>query len=220
LNLAEFEDEAEVVPAEDDDDDPVEEAPAVEVVVLREAEELAELFSFGLTEAIVGAEAAAETEAAGVFMFSEGNTGRAAEEGGPVGAGVAGVDPTGVDDVEANLVPDADPDHFSYFASKALRRSSKDILAGSISTAGLTIEAAGADEAVEPVSSVSGFVLVADVVNDDVVAAGSSSRSESEMSSISFIIRELLWFITVEQLFETDLGLTLFGNFLVPNLGS
>jgi hypothetical protein len=217
LNLAEFEDadEAEVVPAEDADDDPVEEAPAVEVVALREAEELAELFSFGLTEAIVGAEAAAETEAAGVFMFSEGNTGGAAEEGGPVGAGVAGVDPTGVDDVEANLVPDADPDHFSYFASKALRRSSKDILAGSISTAGLTIEAAGADEAVESVSSVSGFVLVADVV-----AAGSSSRSESEMSSISFIIRELLWFITVEQLFETDLGLTLFGNFLVPNLGS
>jgi hypothetical protein len=218
LNLAEFEDddEAEVVPAEDDDDDPVEEAPAVEVVALREAEELAELFSFGLTEAIVGAEAAAETEAAGVFMFSEGNTGGAAEEGGPVGAGVAGVDPTGVDDVEANLVPDADPDHFSYFASKALRRSSKDILAGSTSAAGLTIEAAGADEAVESVSSVSGFVLVA----DDVMAAGSSSRSESEMSSISFIIRELLWFITVEQLFETDLGLTLFGNFLVPNRGS
>ena len=43
MNLAEFEDEAEVVPAEDDDDDPVEEAPAVEVVALREAEELAEL---------------------------------------------------------------------------------------------------------------------------------------------------------------------------------
>jgi hypothetical protein len=119
-----------------------------------------------------------------------------------------------VDAVEANLVPEDDPDHFSYFSSKARRRSSRDILAGSRTAAGLTIEAAGADEAVDSVSSVSGFVLVADV------AAGSSSRSESEMSSISFIIRELLWFITVEQLFETDLGLTLFGNFLVPNLGS
>ena len=123
-----------------------------------------------------------------MFKFSEGNTGGAAEEGGPVGAGVAGVDPTGVDAVEANLVPEDDPDHFSYFSSKARRRSSRDILAGSRTAAGLTIEAAGADEAVDSVSSVSGFVLVA----DDVVAAGSSSRSESEMSSISFIIRELL----------------------------
>jgi hypothetical protein len=66
---------------------------------------------------------------------------------------------------------------------------------------------------VEAVTSVSGFVDTNDVV---VPAAGSSSRSESEMSSISFIIRELLCFITVV---ETDL--VLFGNFLlVPNLGS
>ena len=137
-----------------------------------------------------------------MFKFSEGNTGGAAdEEGGPpvlwtgaAAAGVAGVDPTvGVDDVEANLVPEADPDHFSYFSSKALRRSSRDILAGSTTAAGLTIEAA-ADE-VEPVETEGAepSVLVLEaVVDDDDVVAGSSSRSESEMSSISFIIRELL----------------------------
>lgn len=210
MNLAVEDDDDEVVP-EDDDDDPVE-APADEVVVLREAEELAEL-SFGLTE-VVEAEAAVDTEA-GVFKFNEGNTGGAAEEA-ELAAGVAGVDPTGVDDVEANLVPDADPDHFSYFSSKALRRSSRDILAGSTTAAGLTIEAA-ADE-VEPVEAEgaepSVFVLETVVDEDDDVAAGSSSRSESEMSSISFIIRELLCCITVVG---TDLGV---GNFLVPNLGS
>ena len=185
MNLAVDEDDEEAVP--EDDDDPVE-APADEVVALREAEELAEL-SFGLTEAVEAE--AAETEA-GVFKFSEGNTGGAAEEV-VLAAGVAGVDPTGVDDVEANLVPDADPDHFSYFSSKALRRSSRDILAGSTTAAaGLTIEAA-ADE-VEPVETEGAepSVLVLEAVVDDDVAAGSSSRSESEMSSISFIIRELL----------------------------
>ena len=133
-----------------------------------------------------------------MFKFSEGNTGGAAdEEGGPpvlwtgaAAAGVAGVDPTvGVDDVEANLVPEADPDHFSYFSSKALRRSSKDILAGSTTAAGLTRFDAVETADVEAVTSVSGFVDTNDVV---VPAAGSSSRSESEMSSISFIIRELL----------------------------
>ena len=42
------------------------------------------LLSFGLTEAAVKTEATAATEAAGVFKFSEGNTGGAAdEEGGP-----------------------------------------------------------------------------------------------------------------------------------------
>lgn len=171
---------------------------------------MAEL-SFGLTEAVEAE--AAETEA-GVFKFSEGNTGGAAEEA-VLAAGVAGVDPTGVDDVEANLVPDADPDHFSYFSSKALRRSSRDILAGSTTAAGLTIGAA-ADE-VEPVETEGAepSVLVLEaVVDDDDVAAGSSSRSESEMSSISFIIRELLCCITVV---ETDLGVD---NFFVPNLGS
>ena len=184
MNLAVDEDDEEAVP--EDDDDPVE-APADEVVVLREAEELAEL-SFGLTEAVEAE--AAETEAGG-FKFSEGNTGGAADEV-VLAAGVAGVDPTGVDDVEANLVPDADPDHFSYFSSKALRRSSRDILAGSTTAAGLTIEAA-ADE-VEPVETEGAepSVLVLEAVVDDDVAAGSSSRSESEMSSISFIIRELL----------------------------
>ena len=181
MNLAVDEDDEEAVP--EDDDDPVE-APADEVVVLREAEELAEL-SFGLTEAVEAE--AAETEA-GVFKFSEGNTGGAAEEV-VLAAGVAGVDPTGVDDVEANLVPDADPDHFSYFSSKALRRSSKDILAGSTTAAGLTRFEAVETADVEAVTSVSGFVDTNDVV---VPAAGSSSRSESEMSSISFIIRELL----------------------------
>ena len=159
------------------------------------------LLSFGLTEAAVKTEATAATEAAGVFKFSEGNTGGAAdEEGGPpvlwagaAAAGVAGVDPTvGVDDVEANLVPEADPDHFSYFSSKALRRSSKDILAGSTTAAGLTRFEAFETTDVEAVTSVSGFVDTNDVV---VPAAGSSSRSESEMSSISFIIRELLCFI-------------------------
>ena len=156
-----------------------------------------------------------------LFRF---NDGRAAAAGaGPEVAGVAGVELTGVE-ADEGPIRLADPDHFSYFSSKALRRSSSVILAGSWAAAickGGKPEAfprllAGADDAEVEVLVVVDSVLLAALALEDVLlvlpaALASSSRSESEMSSMSFIIKELLC---------TVAGKEVVCGFLVPNLGS
>ena len=54
------------------------------VTIINKCRHASYLLSFGLTEAAVKTEATAAAEAAGVFKFSEGNTGGAFdEEGGP-----------------------------------------------------------------------------------------------------------------------------------------
>jgi hypothetical protein len=152
-----------------------------------------------------------------LFKFKDGKVTAAGV--GPEVAGVAGVELTGV---EADEAPTrlADPDHFSYFSSNALRRSSSVILAGSWAAAickggkpGAFPELfVGADDAeIEALFELDSVLLAALAEVLLLAALASSSRSESEMSSMSFIINELLC---------TVVGKELVCGFLVPNLGS
>ena len=158
-----------------------------------------------------------------LFKFKDGRV--AGAGAGPEVAGVAGVELTGVEADEAPIRL-ADPDHFSYFSSNALRRSSSVILAGSWAAAickgGRPVAfprlLVGADDAeVEVLVELDSVLLAALALEDApplvvlLAALASSSRSESEMSSMSFIINELLC---------TVVGKEVVCGFLVPNLGS